>query len=226
MGDLDEFIRLVFDHDDPEWMWGEHEVWKLEDDPANVVACWTRVFEDPSLVYPRFTSEQVAVGVDYLVSSSMGNTAFCLLDPGVPLDDRLQALRSIEALYAKFFARVLPNEVSDGSSKSRASYVCYMFWDVFPFHSRTTNPYTKGDPDVVARWEEHKAMERTCVNVLERTLEIDHLSCQEGALHGLGHWHDSDKRRIETIIDDWLARVDRGHPLRGYAKQARKGMVL
>ena len=206
MGDLgfDDFVRLVFDHEDPEWMWGEHEVWKLEDDPANVVDCLSRVFEDTGVVYPRFTSEQVAVGVNYLINPSMSNMAFCLLDASVSLADRLRSLRSIEPLYAKFFAKVLPNEFTNGSSKSRASNVCYMFWDVIPFHGRTTNPYTKDDSDVVARWDEHLQTERTCIDVLEETLAIEHLACQEGALHGLGHWQSHDPARIAGIVDEYL----------------------
>lgn len=226
-GSCSEFINLVFDHDDLEWMWGgEHEVWKLEDDPASVVACWTQVFEEPGLVHPRFTFEQVATGVNYMMSPSMSSMAFSLLGADVPLDDRLRALRSISSLYEKFFAIVLPNEVSKGSSKTRASFVCFMFWDVFPFYGRTTNPFTKEEDDVVNRWDEHKAIERTCIDVLERTLAIEHLACQEAALHGLGHWHDADKQRVERIVDHWLSRIDRRHPLRSYAMQARRGMVL
>jgi hypothetical protein len=226
MGDLggfDEFVRLVFDHDDPDWMWGDHEAWMLEDDPSNVVDCFTRVFEDPALVYPRFTSEQVGTGVNFLIEPSMSNIAFCLMDSSVPLEDRLRALRSIESLYRKFFAAVLPNDPSIRSSKSRASYISFMFWDVFPFFGRTVT--MRDDPDVVARRDEHFAMERTCIDVIEETLAIDHFACQESALHGLGHWSHTHRARVSKIVDKWLAQVEKNHPLREYAERARIGMV-
>lgn len=227
LGEFEEFVRLVFDHDDPRWMWeDDHEAWTIEDDSAKAVAFLTFAFRNTRLLLESYSSEQVSVGIAYLTNNSLSNIPFCLLDEQVPLSDRLACLRSIELIYREFFAFVIPPGLTSDQAKTEASDVCFMFWDVFPFHSRTKNPYTMKDRDVVRRWDEHLQIERTCIDVLEWTLAIRHTACEEAALHGLGHWHYGDERRVEGIIDDWLKRVPADHVLRPYAKQARRGMVL
>lgn len=58
-------------------------------------------------------------------------------------------------------------------------------------------------------------------------LAIDHVACQESALHGLGHWHHDHPAAVEGIIDEFLERKSsfRGE-LREYADSARAGCVL
>jgi hypothetical protein len=230
MGDLDEFegfVRLVFDHEDPKWMWeDDHEAYTIENDAARAVAFMTAVFRGTRTLRETYSSEQIAVGIDYLTNSSLSNTAFCLLEESVPLDDRLACLRSIELVYREFFAEVIPKGVTSSNCNTRASGVCYMLWDVFPFHSRTKNPYTMKDRDVVRRWDEHLQIEKTCIDVLEWTLAIRHTACEEAALHGLGHWHNGDEQRVERIVDEWLKLSPSDHVLRSYAESARTGMVL
>jgi hypothetical protein len=51
-------------------------------------------------------------------------------------------------------------------------------------------------------------------------------SCRISALHGLGHLHDYHGRRVERIIDGFLARPDLPEWLRTYAMKARGGCVM
>jgi hypothetical protein len=61
---------------------------------------------------------------------------------------------------------------------------------------------------------------------MERTLAVPHVACQESALHGLGHWRDAYRQRVEAIVDAFL-RGAKGAPaeLLHYARQARAGHV-
>lgn len=61
---------------------------------------------------------------------------------------------------------------------------------------------------------------------MERTLAIDHLSCQEGALHGLGHWQLYYPDRVVPIIDAYLASDITKPELAQYAQNARRGEIL
>jgi hypothetical protein len=65
--------------------------------------------------------------------------------------------------------------------------------------------------------------------MLRSILAIDHVACQESALHGLGHWckRGNDTSKVEAIIDDFLRRNPKARPeLREYALRARTGMVM
>ena len=67
--------------------------------------------------------------------------------------------------------------------------------------------------------------ENACIDAMIDTLQIDHLACQEAALHGLGHWQKHDPPRVKKAIDTYLKTIDRQHPLYKYAQRARCGMV-
>jgi len=57
-------------------------------------------------------------------------------------------------------------------------------------------------------------------------LELDHIACQESALHGLGHWAHSYPERVEKIVDEFLTHNENLRPeLKQYALQARSGKV-
>jgi hypothetical protein len=92
--------------------------------------------------------------------------------------------------------------------------VCYMWWDILPI---------AGNPDEPARREFDAAI----LQVLESTLHLDSLACQESALHGLGHWQMVYPERVGEIID----RFSMSHPhlpekLQQYMMAAYTGYVL
>jgi hypothetical protein len=62
---------------------------------------------------------------------------------------------------------------------------------------------------------------------MERILELDSIACQEGALHGLGHWQREYPGEVERIVDRFLeSRGGLDARLIDYAKAARCGCVL
>jgi len=69
-------------------------------------------------------------------------------------------------------------------------------------------------------------LNRACLEAMAQTLEIDHVACLEGALHGLGHWHVYCPAEVEHIIDEFLAeRSNLPSDLLEYARDARIGGV-
>ncbi len=47
---------------------------------------------------------------------------------------------------------------------------------------------------------------------MARTLAIPHLACQEGALHGLGHWQRAYPDRVAAIVDGARGRGTHAPP--------------
>lgn len=92
--------------------------------------------------------------------------------------------------------------------------VCYMWWDIIPFYGKS------GD----ARRE---VFDPHCLDVMEMTLQLPSIACQESALHGLGHWEHAYPDRVKRVIDAFLkANPDVDPELREYALDARVGGVL
>src|ERR1051326_487039 len=90
--------------------------------------------------------------------------------------------------------------------------VCYMWWDVCPLHGRSG---PKPEEDFILPEEElldpgspvdphADDLETEILCILERTLQLNNLACQEAALHGLGHRHYRHARRVEAIVDRYL----------------------
>jgi hypothetical protein len=89
-----------------------------------------------------------------------------------------------------------------------------MWWDVMPI---------AGMPDE----SHHRRFNDACLAVMEKTLYLESIACQENALHGLGHWSIYYGGKVEAIIDRYLAHnseLDEG--LRVYALSARQGCIL
>src|SRR5262249_33104418 len=90
---------------------------------------------------------------------------------------------------------------------------CYMWWDITPVPSGATDA-------------DQGPLTDACLSVMERTLALDSIACQENALHGLGHWHSHFPERVESIIDAFLTSDPNIRPeLRKYALSARGGCV-
>ena len=75
-------------------------------------------------------------------------------------------------------------------------------------------------------------LEAEILTILERTLALGNIACQEAALHGLGHRHYQHPEQVEEIVDAYLQehlperpRDAEAESLRGYALAAQRGMV-
>lgn len=216
---FEEWVIFVFDHpvDDSrlEWYWDDDADWW--DGPAALTVEYLyRVFEDTEAVFNAYSDSQLNQGLWYLASNACSNHMFALLDAGVPWIARQRCIHSFRLLYEDCFAKRCTPHFShlDEFGKGPLNSVCYMWWDLLPI---------AGQPEDPARRE----LDRTILQVMESTLKLDAIACQESALHGLGHWHMQYPKQVEKIIQGYLERHrDLPEKLKSYALSALTGCVL
>jgi hypothetical protein len=228
---FEAWISHIFDHDDPDWHWDmDVPLWDYEAEPKRTLEILNRLFEAPEFLVAQFTPNQIGAGLNFLVNNSCSNYAFVLLNHSLPIEDRTRCLKNIATMYETVLAKICMrtahhNEQTWPPAHTRADSLCFMFWDAFPMYSHTRNHH--GQPlKVIENEEDNSKIEAACLDAMERTLAIDHIACQEGALHGLGHWQMFYPERVVPIIDRYLASSHAQPELTNYAQSARTGSVL
>lgn len=227
----DTWISHVFEHDDPEWHFHDDAPqWDEEAEPQRTLEFLNHLFESPEFLLSRFTPDQIGGGINFMASPSCSSYGFVFLQHSLPIEDRTRCLKNIATVYESVLAKICMrtthhNEKNWKPGHTTADYVCYMFWDVFPMFGRTRNHLIYTD-EVKQNLEDHCQLEAACLEALERTLSIDHIAGQEGALHGLGHWQMYYPERVVPIIDRYLASSLAKPELAQYAENARTGSVL
>ena len=164
------------------------------------------VFEHPATLLAPYPDESINQAL-WDVSC---NAFDALTDAHIEWSARRRFIDSFEPLYRDLFAAhcqpVLGHRSEAGSALNSS---CYMWWDLLWYHEH--------DPRT----------DDACLESMRSILAIDHVACQEGALHGLGHWHQRHSAEVEGIIDEYLQRNPRlCEELRKYAGSARAGRVL
>lgn len=225
--DVRRWVDYVFDHpvSDPVWHWApDAECLALE--PEREAELYAETFERSEELLQRFSSAQVAQGLDYLTSNACSSHMYALLDPSVLESTRLRVVRSFVPLFETTMRRRCSEHLLhlDEPGADPLNAACYMWWDRLPFcpsHPADEDPRLGGDPALQASFDEET------LRVLARILDIPHDACKESALHGLGHWHLGYPDEVATIIDRFLLSSSAlREDLRVYADAARLGMVL
>lgn len=232
-GDLtfNEWIDHVFDHSDPGWHWEDDApYWNPLTAPSQALSFLGRLFSNPSFLIDLFTPNQIGGGLNFLVNNSCSNYAFVFLNEDLPIEERVRGIHAIGTLYLELLSRICQPELSHGRraqspESTQADYICYMFWDLFPLYARSKSPFKSTQAEVAAHLDDHLKVEAACLDAMETTLAIEHIACQEGALHGLGHWATDYPERVRGIIDAFLRSTDPRDGLLVYAKAARRGDV-
>lgn len=216
---FEEWLSYVFDHpaDDhgQEWYWDPDADW-WGGSAADTIQYLTRAFENAAVEFQPYSDAQLNQGLWFIASNACSDHMLALLDPDVPWPARQQCIRSIKDLYGQCFARRCTPHLShaDEPGAGPLNPVCYMWWDIIPLY---------GKPDDPGR----KELDLAVLGVLESTLQLDSVACQESALHGLGHWQLYYPKQVMEIIDTFLQRqAALPEALRVYAMSARRGHVL
>lgn len=225
---FDRWVKHIFDHPEPDNM----PLWYFRDDadiwnglvvPDVTVSYLTRLFENIRQIAKPYTDAQLNQGLWFVASNGCSDFMFALNDERVPLAERLRCVESIYTLYETLFApRCTPilshrlRGLPDDPAHNALNSVCYMWWDLTPIGGPTDDP-------------EFTVFNAACLDVMRRTLMLDSIACQEGALHGLGHWsyYEPHRAQISSIIDQFLAanpNID--SQLKTYALSAKSGCVL
>ena len=205
---FDDWVRAWFDHPES-WDWlEEYDLPELE--PNDTLAYATRLFLNVGVVLAPYSDTQIGNSL-WAFINEMGSPLYVLQDTEQPVAARRACLRSIYRVYKEIFAVRCTEALGSHSEESgKLNTVCYMWWDIFPL-------YNGARPELDA----------TTLTVMERTLALPHMACQESSLHGLGHWQRADSARVQGIIDAFLATKKVRRPeLLAYAQAARAGRVL
>ncbi|CAA7623628.1 hypothetical protein [Magnetospirillum sp. UT-4] len=166
-------------------------------EPARALGHLTRLWERPEVLTDRFSADDIGRMLWFLVDPSCSSHGLTLGDESLPWLDRSRAIRAIAPLYNNLLARQCQPELSHGKASpvSEINMVCYMFWDICPLAPQ-------GAEGAATEHDE------TCLTVLASILAIPHPACQEGALHGLGHWAEVFPKRVAAIVDEFLYRTE------------------
>jgi hypothetical protein len=212
---FDEWVRHIFDHPvtDPAWHWDiDADYAKLE--PRRVVAYATELFERAGVLLTPYSDAQTNQGLWFLISEA-SSPLDVLSEGAVPAAERVRCIRAIASLFEQCLApRCTPHlSHQDESGAGPLNLVCYMWWDIFPLY---------GKPEDATRRE----IDAACISVMEATLELPSIACQESALHGLGHWGLYYGDQCQGIISRFMERHPEMRPeLREYAARARESNI-
>lgn len=210
---FDAWVRHVFDHPvtQPEWYFTDQvDPWATE--PRMVLGHLTRLFEAPEFLTSAYSRPQLGQGFWYLASAGSEYMRF-LHDTATPWSIRLRTISSIPVLFERLFDRECGDALGhlDRTGNDPLATICYMWWDIFPTV-----------PD-----RPEKRLTDALVDAMATILYLPSESCQESALHGLGHEQCRWPERVIEIIDGFLDEQKNLSPeLKAYALRARDGGIL
>lgn len=209
---FEEWREIVFRQDpeqvDPWWSSREGDQW---DHPNHVVDYLLRLCADPVRELEGLTDADVARGLYHVVNMQLGGYYRELYRSRVDTDRAIACVHAIYPLFERVFAPRCAHVLShtEEAGAKELNDICYMWWDIISLRS---------DRGEGRGGEISKAM----LEVLQRTLALPNIACQESALHGLGHHFPGS-----PLIDTYLAgNRNLRAELRTYAENARAGRVL
>lgn len=145
-----EWLDHVFNHAvaDPEWYF-DLDAPEFNASSVEITHLVTWTMENCGRDLAIYSDAQVGQGIDYLFSNACSNYVFSLMDADVPIDTRVDAIRSIKKLYSDCFdVRCVQVLGHHGEvSSSRLNSICYMLWDLTPLN------YWEGRPDKYIAYE-------------------------------------------------------------------------
>lgn len=217
----EDWVNYVFDHPivDPRWWFqdedsGLYQFWDDRADRTRTLSYLTRFFRAPERVLARFNRTEIDQGLNLLFSASSSSHMAVLDEPALSWEKRRECFDAMVMLYAKLMAPVYGNDLGhlQHCDHDRATYSCYMLWDVVHLWPGMGNP-------------DDRLISEAVLSVFERVLTLRSEACLESALHGLGHWHLRLPERTEPIVREFLKRTDISPVLREYAERAAIGNV-
>ncbi|NER82907.1 MAG: hypothetical protein F6K42_25800 [Leptolyngbya sp. SIO1D8] len=214
---FEDWIMFVFcwpeDTSGCRWYYDfECEDWQAP--AAEIVAYMTQLFEHPATALADYSDGEIAQGLWYIASNGASDYMFALADLSVPLGDRLRCIDAFETLYREIFVPRCSTVLSHGSQSETnpLNTICYMWWDLLPIYPAP---------------EEQAAIFDAILRSQTAMLHLPSMACQEGALHGFGHWLEINEPAIQATIDHWLQQHPEICPqLQTYAQSAQSGCVL
>jgi hypothetical protein len=217
---FEEWVRFLFDHPVPvgdakAWYW-DTEASLVELGSECEVAYATKLFKRGGEMLVGWNDAQIDQGLWLLIGESSPAAIYSLADTEVAVAKRVACVHAIERLFEQLFVPRCTPHLShlDEAGSGALNAVCYMWWDIFPLSAKP-------------RIEERGDIDAACISVMERTLRMPSIACQESALHGLGHWVRYYPDPCERIVADYLKGSGKlRREIVEYAERALTGRVL
>jgi hypothetical protein len=220
-----EWLKHIFDHEvrKPAWYFDDDKP-EFKAPPIEIVELISQTFLRAGRDLTEYTDVQVDQGIWYLAGWPAPDFRFVLKSPKVPLKKRLEAIENIFYLYPDCFAKRCTETLGHLSEEGSAlNSSCYMLWDISPitlFWDK--NPFT-----YLEDAHDSKETQDVVLNVLKKTLNIEHRACREGAFHGLGRMaYYACPDKVHKIVDGFLSKNKLDDKLPAYALEACEGKVL
>jgi len=208
--ELKEWMDRVFGQADPSDYERLARLYGICGPDQTTLVRLTDVFENPATLLNPYSDEVLNQALWDLSS----NVFSVVYDLAIDWALRHRFIRSFETLFRELFAvRCTPSLGHCSETGSPLNLACYMWWD-FDCWSPAPDPLTRNPND------------SAFLASMRSILAIDHIACQESALHGLGHWHHAQATAVESIVDEFLkSDGDLPDAMREYAAAARSGYV-
>lgn len=162
-----------------EWFWHIEDTFAAE----TICAYYIQLFRQPEFLLHRFSKAQLEVGFWAIQSANLNcGLQNLLMDEDLPFAAREDCVLAMAELFKHLFA----NEPLDTAVQ--------MWWDslCYDWHCGNRNRERGG---------EDKRMQDVLFQTLAQILSFDSKTCQEAALHGLGHLHHPD---TPALIDSYI----------------------
>jgi hypothetical protein len=217
---FEEWLDHIFDHPvtDPKWYTAyDRDYWDVRKQPLVTFDYFTKAFENPLAACSRYSDEQVNQGLWYMLDHDFQSLLWAE-NSSVPIANRQRVIKAMYVVFEQLFLPRCSQFLATFDDPEQREWkplnsACYMWWDMLRLFGDTANL----SPELMAE----------ALEVMTKILDLDSEACRESALHGLGHWHKFDPPRINTIIDNFLAKYPQIRPeLATYALHAREGHVL
>lgn len=170
------------------------------------VTFMSRLFENPTAYLSSFSRAQIAAGLEYIVRAAGSEMPLALLEPEVPLAERLICCAHVENIFKQIFAAYCRAAlVHTAATNDEMNISCFLWWEQFPtfFHLRTSD----GD-----------ALQAEREKVMRGILKIDSLACRESVIHGFGHLLEDRRPVAETMLNQCAMDSALAPELRDYAR--------
>jgi len=212
---FEDWVKGIFDHAEGAEPWYyDYKRQPPEGPSAENVAYLRRLCAESGTLLAGYSNRQLRDGLWYILDSSNSNTVWSMIDPDVPLAERVKTVESIYLLYKNCFLERCDSALSHLSEAQAnpLNAICYMLWDVAPLTH-------------AAGQKEKSGIVAPCFEVMRKALLLPNDACRESALHGLGHSKYDYPAEVKAIITSFLASKDLRPELRRYAEAAAEGMV-
>lgn len=187
-GDFWNFVRFLFDHqvanrDAGESPWYEFAEPDVVFDEVEQTKLYIQLFANSTLLFDRYTREQLEQGFWAVTSCLLPGSVYDLLwQQDVPIGLLEECIDSMHPLFRDFFARdALPGGA------------CNMWWDSLAYGYCCGNQSRDN--------ERERRIQDSMFATLCRILALNSTDCQKAALHGLGHLRHPD---TEAIIRHYM----------------------